>query len=103
MKKYFILFLLCLLPTALKAEINPNCTYNGIPLYGRVKIVEHFADFRVKAVFFLPDLRVQQVSSFANSCGRWQLVDSFPDFTVQFVDVLPDFTIQFVESFPGIG
>ena len=31
-------------------EIKHNCTYKGIPLYGRVKEVKNFGDFKVKKV-----------------------------------------------------
>jgi hypothetical protein len=44
---------------------------------------------------------VKFVNSFPNSCGEWQIVDSFPDFTVQVVDSFPDITIQRVDAFPG--
>ncbi len=30
--------------------VSLECTYNGIPLYGRVKVVESFEDIRVKFV-----------------------------------------------------
>jgi len=45
--------------------VAEGCSYEGIPLYGNVKIVESFPDFTVK------------------------FVDSFPDFTVQFVESFP--------------
>ena len=80
----FILF--CAAPSF--AEFD--CTWNGIPLYGKVKIVNAF-----------PDLKVKVVSVFPDSCGKWQFVEHFEDFTIQFVDSFPDLKIQFVESFPG--
>ncbi|MDD4847997.1 MAG: hypothetical protein PHR53_04440 [Bacteroidales bacterium] len=64
------------------------------PLYGKVKVVEYFADFKVQIVSSFPDLRVKSCH-FASSCGEWEFVESFPDFTVQFVEYFPDFTIQF--------
>ena len=79
-----------------------DCECNGIPLYGDVKIVNSFPDFKVKVVNSFPDLNVKLVDSFPDSCGRWRIVDSFPDFTVQFVDSFPDFTIRMVDSFPGM-
>ena len=48
-----------------------------------------------------PDVKVQKVSSFPDSCGKWQMVDSFPDTKVQFVTSFPDVKIQYVTSFPG--
>jgi hypothetical protein len=81
--------------------VAEDCSYEGIPLYGNVKIVESFPDFTVKIVSSFPDLKVKKVSSFPDNCGEWKFVESFPDFTVKFVDSFPDFTVQFVESFPG--
>ena len=75
MKKYVLFCLFCLLPAALGADIS-GCTCNGKPLYGRVQVVEHFADFKVQVVTSFPDLRVQKVPAFADSCGKWQMVDS---------------------------
>ena len=79
-----------------------DCRCNGVPLYGKVKIVNSFPDFKVKIVESFPDLKVRLVDSFPDSCGKWKIVDSFPDFTIQFVDSFPDFTIKMVESFPGM-
>jgi hypothetical protein len=42
------------------------------------------------------------VDSFAEDCGEWQIVDSFPDVKVKIVESFADIKIQFVESFPGI-
>lgn len=83
-------------------KVSSACTLHDIPLYGKVKVVENFADFKVQIVDYFADLKVQPVDSFANSCGKWQFVDSFPDFTVQFVEYFPDFKIQFVDYFPGV-
>lgn len=95
---------LTLLPASgfAKESIQANCTYKGIPLYGKVKIVEHFPDIQVQAVSRFPDLRVLTVEGYANKCGRWEIVDDFPDFTVQFVEHFPDITVQFVEIYPGL-
>lgn len=84
------------------ASISSNCTLNGVPLYGKVKIVDSFPDFKIKIVSSFADLKVKQVSAFPDSCGKWQIVNSFPDFKVQFVDSFPDFTIKYVDSFPGL-
>ncbi len=82
--------------------ISANCTLNGIPLYGKVKVVDSFPDFKVQRVDHFADLKVQWVNSFPSSCGKWQRVEHFPDFTIQFVDHFPDFKIQEVSSFPGV-
>jgi hypothetical protein len=83
-------------------NVSDDCTFNGIKLAGKVKIVESFPDVRVKAVSSFPDLKVKQVSSFADQCGEWQFVDSFADFEIQYVDSFPDVEIAWVDSFPGM-
>lgn len=83
------------------SAVNSQCRVKGIKLYGKVKKVTSFPDLKVKVSNSFPDLKVQQVTSFPDKCGRWQWVDSFPDFTVQFVDSFPDITIKYVTSFPG--
>lgn len=72
------------------------------PLYGKVKVVKAFADYKVKVVTAFPDLKVQKVTAFPDAVGKWQFVDDFPDFTITFVDDFPDFTIQYVGAFPGV-
>ncbi|MBP7102862.1 MAG: hypothetical protein KBA86_06385 [Bacteroidales bacterium] len=79
-----------------------KCTFNGIPLHGKVKIVESFPDIKVQVVESFPDIDVKIVTSFPDDCGEWQFVESFPDFTIQYVTSFPDIKIRFVESFPGI-
>ena len=83
-------------------EVSPNCTYKGIKLYGKVKVVESFPDIEIKIVNSFPDLKVMEVNSFADSCGKWEFVDSFEDFSVKFVDSFPEIEIKFVDSFPGL-
>lgn len=79
-----------------------DCTFNGKKLYGKIKFVTSFPDFKVKIVTSFPDLKVKMVTSFPDRCGEWQAVESFPDLKIQIVDSFPDFTIQYVESFPGV-
>ena len=83
-------------------SVSSSCTFNGVPLYGTVQIVDHFPDFKIQKTAHFPDLKVQWGKNFPADCGQWQLVDSFPDFTVQFVDHFPDFKIQEVSRFPGL-
>lgn len=71
-----------------------NCTFNGIPLYGKVKIVDHFEDIKVKVVDNFEDIKVKRVDHFPNSCGKWQFVDHFEDFKVKFVDHFEDVKIK---------
>lgn len=82
--------------------IAPDCACKAIPLHGKVKVVDSHPDFRVQIVDSFEDIRIDTVSSFPDKCGQWQMVGSFPDFTVQFVSSFPDFTIRYVSSFPGI-
>lgn len=83
-------------------KVSSSCSLGGKKLHGKVKVVQHFADFKVKKVQHFPDLKVQFVDHFPDSCGKWQLVENFPDFTVQYVDHFPDFEIQPVQHFPGV-
>ena len=88
---------------AQSADFDPDtCTFNGIELKGKVKVVESFPDIKVKVVDSFPDLRVKLKSSFADDCGEWQMVDNFPDFKVKFVHSFPDVKIKMVDSFPGV-
>jgi len=87
---------------SLDARVGKDCTRDGKKLWGRVKVVEAFADFEVRVVDAFPDLRVKTVDAFPDSCGRWQMVDAFPDFTIEYVDAFSDFDIQRVDAFPGL-
>ncbi len=89
-------------PVFAKGFNAQNCTYNGIPLYGKVQVVDRFPDIKVKVVKNFGKLKVQQVKHFADSCGKWQIVNHFPDFKVQFVDHFSDIDIQYVKHFPGV-
>ena len=79
-----------------------SCSFNGIPLYGKVKVVDAFADIKVEVVNAFSYLDVQTVDAFADTCGKWQFVDAFPDFKVQFVNAFGDIKIRFVDAFPGL-
>jgi len=79
-----------------------NCTFHGIPLKGKVKVVTSFPDFKVKVVENFQDISIKVVSNFPDDCGEWQFVDNFPDFTIQYVENFPDIEIKFVENFPGV-
>ncbi len=89
--------------SSLDSKINTyNCTYKGLQLYGKVKVVESFPDIKVKVVTSFPDLKVQLVESYADACGKWEFVESFPDLKIQFVESLEDIRVEFVNSFPGV-
>lgn len=71
---------------------------------GRVQIVQENADYRVRVIKEgFPDLRVKLVDKAEGAkAGVWQIVDSGPDFTIQYEAENPDFTIIFVEDRPGV-
>jgi hypothetical protein len=98
------IFWLVRIPSVAKTSFDQiSCTYNGKPLYGKVQFVESFADIQAQVVTFSSDLKVKLVNSFADECGEWQLVESFPDLRVKIVESFPDLKIQFVESFAGVS
>lgn len=83
-------------------KVPKSCRLKGKKLWGKVKIVSSFPDFKVKRVSSFPDLKVKWVTSFPDRCGKWQKVSSFPDFKIKWVSSFPDFTIKIVSSFPGV-
>jgi len=83
------------------SRVDNDCSWNGIQLYGKVKVVESFPDIKVEVVQSFPDLKVKKVKSFADKCGEWTFVESFPDFTIKIVNSFPDIKIKYVNSFPG--
>ena len=98
----YILIIAMVLMSFTKDSPIVNCKCKGIPLYGKVKVVERFADFDVRIVEFGADLNVRKVTSLPLSCGEWQFVNEFPDFTIRFVDIAPDFTIRYVDFHSGV-
>ena len=87
-------------PVSAASKVS-GCALNGKALYGKVQVVKSVPDFKVQIVHSFADLKVMRVTSFPDTCGKWQFVNSFPDFTIEYVDGFPDFTVEFVESFPG--
>lgn len=99
---FFVIVLSTSLLAQSKNKINfDDCTFNGLKLYGKVKIVENFPDIKVQIVDAFPDIEIQIVESFPKKCGQWKFVDSFPDLKVKIVNSFPDIKIKFVENFPG--
>ena len=82
---------------------NPLSSSAIARVYGKIQFVTSFPDYQVKVVTAFPDLKVMRVNAFPDSVGKWQIVESFPDFKIQIVDSFPDFKIQYVESFPGLA
>ena len=52
-------------------------------LYGKIQIVTSFPDVTVQVVSSFSDINVQVVNSFPDRPGKWQIVDSYPDYKVQ--------------------
>ena len=102
MKKLIICSLLIFSSLTHANEPPKDCTFQGIPLYGKVKIVDRGADINVQVVNDTPELRVQSVISSANSCGKWHFVYSSYDFTIKFVYRNPDLKIKYVSNRPGL-
>ena len=99
-----LLLLVWLVPTSADAGgavAYPGCTFNGIRLWGKVKVVDHFPDIKVKVVDHFADVHVKKVEHFPDACGKWQLVEHFPDFKIQYVEHFPDVKVKFVDHFPG--
>ena len=82
---------------------NGECSWKGISLHGKVKVVDAFPDIKVQFVNAFPDIKVKWVNAFPNDCGEWQKVNAFPDFTIQIVDAFPDLKVKEVSSFPGMN
>ncbi len=78
-----------------------NCTCNGIPLYGKVKIVKIGEDFKVREVIIGEDIKVKKVDISPDECGEWKFVEIDEDFKVRFVEIGEDFKIRFVDISPG--
>lgn len=83
-------------------DVDENCEFNGMKLYGKIQFVTSFPDIKIKVVESFPDLKVKIVDAFPDDCGEWQIVNSFPDLKVQIVESFPDIKIKFVEAFPGL-
>ncbi len=82
-----------------------NCTItkNGktYKLYGKVKIVDSFADLKVQIVNSFADIKVKIVDQWADECGKVIVTDSWPDLKVQIVTSFADIKVQMVENWPG--
>lgn len=102
MKKFIILFIL-LATVSLNAvgKIEEDCTYKGIRLYGKVRIVYAGENLKVRIANAGEDLRVQTVNAGANSCGKWEFVTFGEDYKILFVDAGEDFVIRFDTANPG--
>ena len=100
MKSLICCLVLALLPVFAAREPidSDSCSCKGIPLYGRVKIVTEYPDFRIQVTDNYPDIVVKIVDEYSHYCCEWQIVNDYPDFTIQFVKDYPDFTVAFSDS-----
>lgn len=105
MKSLISCLIFALLPVFVSREPidADSCSCKGIPLYGRVKIVTEYPDFRIQVTDNYPDIVVKISEDYRpTDCCVWKIVDSYPDFTIQFVDDYPDFTVAFSDYSHGI-
>ena len=57
-------------------------------------------DYWIKAE--IKTVKVQVVDAFPDKCGKWKMVDAFPDVKIQMVTAFPDLKIKYVNAFPGL-
>ncbi len=102
--KRLLLLLICFLPLQMLAEnpIDDDCTFNGIPLYGKVKIVDIGETFKVRIVDIGEDIKICESNFNETTCGNWQFVTIGEDFSIRFVTIGEDFTIRFVNLGNGV-
>lgn len=79
-----------------------HCSCENIPLYGKVRVVKNFGDFKIRETTIGEDLRVQVVTIGPSKCGQWEFVTFGEDFTVEYVTIGEDFTVRFVTIGPGL-
>lgn len=102
-----VLFMVLFLTSSASLDIRPPLPMkNGKPdlskIYGKIKLVDHFPDYKVQVVSHFADLHVQVVEHFPDRPGKWKMVEHFPDFKIKLVEHFPDFKIKYVQHFPGV-
>lgn len=91
-------------PESCQIIATGKCPRRSVPfsrLFGRVRFVQHFADYKV-AISPIPDMRVAMTGWPGRKAGEWQIVQHGEDFTVEMVAHFADFTIQYVDHAPGV-
>lgn len=85
--------------------ISKDGYFRGVKLAGKVRIVEHGADFKVRVVEHGEDLKVKvsQYASQTDGAGRWRFVQYGADFKIRFVEYGGDFKIRFDEVSYGVS
>jgi hypothetical protein len=102
MKTLVIFLFYCLLPAGYcqLAPVLSECNFRGIPLHGKVCVVDIGEDFKIRIVDIGEDLRVK-ATEFPDECGEWQFVEIGEDFKIRYVEIGEDFKIRFTD-FPGL-
>ena len=81
------------------------CAFKGVPLFGRVRVVENFVVDEIKIAYVdtAPDIKVRWVDFHgqANSCGIWNRDNNFYKFTVRVVDARSGFPDLRVKNVTG--
>ena len=103
-KLFSCLFFVALCSFALAAATDSERRVNARRVYGKIRVVNGSADFRVKVVDGGEDLRVRVVGSGKTlDVGRWRIVSAYntADYTVRFVNSDEDLRVRFVDSGEG--
>lgn len=79
-----------------------GCALNGVPMYGRVKVVSVGAQFQIRLVKTNATLNVKVVKARPQACGEWQFVSTGALFSVQVVRAGGDFTVSFGPGQSGL-
>lgn len=85
MKKIIILLLIAVKTFSAGAQ----------PIKGTVKIVNAFADYKIKKVDCGEDFKIRTVEHSPYNDYEWQYVECFENFTVQFVEAFEDYRVKF--------
>ena len=101
MKTLFVSIFLLFSISVFSQVVDENCMYKGVKLYGEVKVVTSFADFDVYiSSSDWSDCYEVELVDFYPSCHEWQIVNSFPDFTIRIVSssVFADFSVYLEDN-----
>ena len=67
-------------------------------IFGRIRLVKRFPDFKVQIVKGPADLEVELVDEALSVPGKWQIVRSNFDYRIMLVKGSPDFTVSSKDS-----
>jgi hypothetical protein len=103
MKKLFFTSLFFLVSHLFANPIQPDCTFKGKKLQGKIRIVTANEDIRVRVVNANENFRVYlNPVTWQERCGEWHFVETNEDFRIRFVDANEDFRIRYVIHNPGL-